>query len=168
MSASIKISVKVPETILGSAIIRNQIERVMRRKTGPEIKRLFGKTVEGWNKKPDFSARFVNRQDLVSVKVWATGRYKNKYALVNFGSPKHIITPRKRGFLHFQSGYDAATKPRTLSSHASSRYGVPIRTQRVSHPGFDAREFDAVIAERIAETFSDDIQKAIGIGVKMS
>lgn len=168
MSARIRITVTVPSIILQSSLVRNEILQKMQRKTAPDLRRLFGQTVQGWVDKPDFSQKFHNGTEAVSTEVWPAGNSKGAqiYRLVNEGAPPHIITPKgsnRRGVLRFQTGYRRSTTPRVLGSRANSRYGDTVSALVVRHPGFEARAFDETIAEEYAPTFAEDMQDAIKI-----
>jgi len=148
--------------VLRSDFVRQQIMSKMQHKTAPDLKRMFGLTVQGWKNKPDWSQKFVNSTGELRTEVWASGAGASQYGLVNAGSPRHPITP-KRGFLVFQRGYRRSTNPRTLSSSANSRYGDIVKSKGFIHPGFEARKFDETIAEQYEPTFADDMQDAIKI-----
>ncbi len=163
MSVNIRISVTVPDSVLRSEFIRDQIMAKMQSKTAPDIKRLFGQTVNGWANKPDWSQRFTNSVDEVSTEVWPSGQHAAQYSIVNQGSPAHVIRPRNRGMLRFQVGYRRSTTPRVLSSRANSRYGDVVSSGMVRHPGFEARDFDAAIRDEYAPTFAEDMQEAIKV-----
>jgi len=164
----IRITVKVPELVLRSDFVRQQIMSKMQHKTAPDLKRMFALTVQGWANKPDFSQKFVNNVSQVSTEVWPSGSNKAAivYRIVNNGAPAHIITAKRRnrrGMLVFQRGYAASTSPRVLSSGRNFRFGEIVRTPAVIHPGFAARAFDETIAEQYEQTFADDMQDAIKI-----
>lgn len=161
MSVSIQVTVEVPDNVINDADVRREIESMLRNRTGPELQRQFKKTVDGWEGAPSFPKKLTSKSNYLSVAVYASGTHADKYALVNFGSPPHPITPRRGGMLRFQPGYRAATKPRVIGSRAKSRSGRTIGARRVSHPGFEAREFDLAIAEEIAPRFAEDVQDAI-------
>jgi len=158
MAVSVSITVEVPDNILNDADVRDEIQRMLRQRTGPELRKQFGKTVDGWDHKPSFSQKFATRNDYLSVTVSTT---QEQYAIVNYGAPPHRITPRRGGMLRFQPGYTAATKPRVISSRAKRRSGPVIGAFSVEHPGFEAREFDTTIAEEIAPGFAEDVQDSI-------
>lgn len=165
---SIRITVTVPAIVLNSSFVRDQIMRKMRQKTGPDLRREFKETVEGWTSAPDFSQTVFMNQDGIITHVFPSGNGTAKYELVNAGSPPHIITPRRRGMLRFQTGYRAATRPRVIGSRAKARSGNFISTPIVRHPGFEARAFDQTIAEEYADTFAEDMQDAIKMAVGRS
>lgn len=161
MAVEVSITVTVPKSLLNDAQVRAEIERTLKADTTRDLKAQFDKTVEGWLDKPSFSQRFTNRVDYLSVTVFASGPNADTYALVNAGAPAHTITPRRGGLLRFQPGYQAATRPRVIGSRAKRRSGAYIATMQVQHPGFEAREFDQVIAETVDPKFRKDIQDAI-------
>jgi hypothetical protein len=163
--ANIRITVKVPEIVLNSDFILTRISQKMKSKTGPDLRALFRRTVEGWDNPPDFSQKFHVGRDYCSTTVWPSGRNKNQYNLVNEGSPPHIILPRRARMLRFQVGYRAATKPRVIGSSAKQRFGPYTGSAGVAHPGFEAREFDSAIAEEYQDTFAADMQDAINVAV---
>lgn len=159
----INITVTVPEYVLNSNFVRSQIVRAMQSKTAPDLRRLFGKTVEGWSGKPNFLQKFTNSAGYVSTTVWPSQGNKDgkKYTYINNGTARRTIVPHRGGMLRFQPGYRAGTRPRVLSSRSYSRSGPFVSARAVSHE-ITAREFDAEIAEQYAETFVKDMQEVIG------
>lgn len=166
MSVKIQITVTVPEIVINSATVRNAIVNKMQRKTAPDLKRMFGLTVNGWQDKPAFLQKFTNRTDFVSTQVWPGQNTKGgkTYRIVNEGSPAHRIRPRRAKLLRFQPGYRAGTRPRVLNSTSYSRFGNIVSARGVNHPGFEARDFDEEIAEQYGPTFAQDMQDAIHVG----
>ena len=163
MTASVQIIVTVPDSLINDARVRDEIEKALRTRTAPELRRQFNKTVEGWGHKPGFSQKFASRTDYISATVYASGPNADQYGIVNYGSPPHRIPARRGGMLRFYSGYSAATRPRVIGSRAKRRSGeIWVAREIPKHPGFDAREFDVAIAEEIAPGFEKDINEAIG------
>jgi hypothetical protein len=158
---NIRIKVTVPEIVLDSSFVREKIKQVMRQKTGPDLRKEFKKTVEGWADSPDFSITVYEASNSIITHVFPSGNGTANYTRVNEGAPPHIIRPRHGGMLRFQTGYRAATSPRVIGSRAKNRYGNVISTPIVHHPGFEARAFDETIALDYYETFVEDIQDAI-------
>lgn len=170
MSVSIEITVTVPEIVLSSATVRHMIVQKMQSKTAPDLQRLFKRTVTGWQDPPNFLQKFTNQVNYVSTTVWPGQSNKGgkTYTLVNNGASPHIIRPRRARVLSFQRGYSAGTRPRVLSSRGYSRFGDFVTAGVVHHKGFDAREFDAEIAEQYAATFAADMQDAIKVATVRS
>lgn len=156
-----RISVTIPKEVFNDAKAVQRIVDAQRRKTGPDIRKMFGNTTEGWKHKPDWSQVQNIGASRIAVRVTPSGNYADQFALVNQGSPPHQIDARGGGILRFRSGYRSATRPRLLRSRAASRYGPMRSAFTVPHPGFDAREFDAEIAEQYLDTFAADMQAAI-------
>lgn len=164
MSPSIRINVTVPEEILNVQSVQESIKSMMRSKTAPALEKYFKGTVDGWEKKPDFSKRFDFTTSRLSTLVFASGSGSDIYALVNAGSPPHIIRAKRVRLLRFQSGYTPSTSPRMLRSKAKSRHGPFVMGPIAHHPGFKAREFDDAISEVYRPTFERDVQEAIDRG----
>ena len=165
MSASIEITVTVPEVLVNSAVVRLKIENALTRKTGPDMMRLFNKTTDSWETRVNFYQRSKNISGYVSVTVYTRSQV---YGYVNFGTPAHTITAKRpSGLLRFQPGYSPATRPKILSSRTKRRSGPIIETYSVEHPGAEAREFDLAVAEEIAESFAEDVQEAISLGASV-
>ena len=167
------ITVTIPKEILSDKIVQDSIALVMVKKTAPETKFLFKKTVFGWANKPSFRQKLTRRAHYMSMYVYASGTNADQYALVNAGADPHVITPIGKGYpLKFKWGgkgsYKASSSPRIIQSKRHYKTG-PVRTfMSVNHPGFPAREFDQAIAEEYAPTFRKDIQDAIGVAAAKS
>jgi hypothetical protein len=175
----ITVNVTVPKEILSQAIVQDAIAQVMVKKTALEVKTLFRKTVFGWKNKPIFRQKLTRRANYMSEEIWADGSSKTRpgglpawkqYALINSGTVKkdYPITPRGQGYpLKFRWGgkgsYKASSTPRIIQSKRHSQSGGIYRTPAVTHPGFDAREFDKTIAEQYDPIFRKDIQDAISV-----
>lgn len=161
----IDIKITIPKEVFNDQDWRRRVIHVQDQKTGPELQKLFRKTVEGWQTKP----RFYKRKHITTYQIGiiahaAKDKEGEIYALVNNGAKPHIIRPRRRGFLRFQTGYRAASRPRFIGGGRKSRFGAFISTPMVRHPGFEAREFDSTIAEFYAPTFVKDMQETFRFG----
>lgn len=164
MPVSVEITVTIPDMTISSSVVRNTIEQAMKRKTGPQIKKLFDQTTVGWSRPPKFDPTYHNSTSEVSTRV---STRSSVYTYVNNGTPPHVIDARRGSVLRFKPGYIAATRPRALSSRKPSRFGAVIRTPSVMHPGIEARDFDVEIAERIYPDFVRDMEEAINLGIKV-
>lgn len=163
MPLRIRMRVTVPETLLRVEAVRKEIGDVLKGETATDLKALFRKTTFGWSNKPTWRWHFTDRAQYMSETVWPDGPNADQYALVNNGSPPHNIFPiNPRGYLMFRPGYRASTVPRVIGSRRNYRSGAYIfRKAIIPHPGFEAREFDATIADTYAPTFKRNIQGAI-------
>lgn len=165
MPISIQIKVTVPKEVFKIEEWRRRVLHIQNVKTGPELQKLFRKTVEGWEKKPRFYKRKHETANQIGVIVHpAEDKAGEIYALVNSGAKPHTIRPRRGGFLRFQTGYRAASRPRFIGGGRKARFGRFISTPIVRHPGFEAREFDSAIAEVYAPTFFKDMQATFNFG----
>lgn len=154
---SIQITVNVPKEIFKIQAWRRRVEHVQSQKTGPDLQKLFRKTVSGWEMKP----RFYRRKHITPYQIGvfvhpAQEKAGDIYVLVNEGAKKHWIRPH-RFFLKFQPGYRAASRPRWIGSGRKSRFGKFVFASIVRHPGFKARDFTGAIAEEYAPTFFRDM-----------
>ena len=175
----IKVNVFVPKDILRQSIVQDAIAHVMVRKTAPEVKTLFRKTVFGWKNKPIFRQLLTKKAGYMSESIWADGSSKTRpnglpawqqYALINSGTSKknYPIRPRGKGYpLRFRWGgkgsYTASSTPGIIQSKRHSQKGKIVKPWVVTHPGFDARHFDTTIRDQYAPIFKKDIQDAIGV-----
>lgn len=162
----IEITVTVPKEIVNTEKVRQAIIDAQNRKTKPGLVRLFGRTVDGWDHKPQFLARRIDTASQLGIRVYPGGPNAAQYAMVNQGARSHIIRPRRARMLRFQPGYRAGTKPRSLSSRHYVRSGGLITTGLVHHPGFEAREFTQTIADEHQSQFEQDMQDAIREGTR--
>jgi len=165
VAISIRITVKVPELVIDSRLVRHSIEQKMRLKTGPELQKEFKKTVAGWTNPPRFNPHYHHVQKL-STEVSTDSE---KYGYVNNGTPEHPIFARRGNLLWFQPGYRAATRPRIISSQRPQRFGAVVPARFIPmHPGIEPRLFDEVIALEYVDTFVEDMQDAIRLAVVRS
>ncbi len=160
-------NVTVPDEIINEAAMRRQIERALRTKTGPDIRRNFQKTTVRWKNKPSWSQKFTSRTNFLSIAVWASGPNADQYGLVNAGARPHRIAARSGGFLRFKPGYRSATLPGKLTTRVAHRSGRTISARAVNHPGFEARRFDETVAEAVAPQFAKDIDEAVKAGARV-
>lgn len=160
----VKISVKtiVPKGKLDFSIFAEEIERTMRGDTTRAVKNLYTGTVDGWKNKPTFSATiFSARGRHIRLRVQPIGRNKDQYNLVSAGARPHPILSRTTKPMSFQTGYRAATQPRSLKSGSAQSFGRVKHAFVVQHPGFEGRKFHEEIAKFYAPIFADDMKKAI-------
>lgn len=166
MALRISVRVTVPKEILNIPAVQQEIASTQREKTAPQLRRLFGQTVEGWGNKPRWDTKQTITSDQISIAVWAAGENADQYQIVNFGVGHYypIVPKRPGGMLIFQEGYRASTRPRVLSSRPYQRFGRIRRAMSVMHPPIEPRAFDETIADEISEDFSTDMQDAIARG----
>lgn len=161
---SIRLKVTVPKEKFTDKRWVEEVVSTMRRKTGPELRFEFQRTVNTWDKKPFFAIHQEVGSQRISTSVHT---FNDIYALVNAGSPSHVIYPKwtrtggiGRGFLRFRSGYASKTKAGSTRSFVGGPFGDFVSARVVHHPGFEARRFDQLIADDYLPTFERDMQEA--------
>ena len=166
MGISISVRVTAPKEIIAIPRVQSEIIKAMLNKTLPSMEKYFGWTVRGWDNPPDWESKLSNDQSSISISVWAAGKNAQQYAWVNNGTDPHPIPPRNPGgFLIFQPGYHAGTRPHALGSEHFTRFGDFVTAKGVNHPGIkNPRQFDQAVADAIDATFKMDMQEAIARG----
>jgi hypothetical protein len=166
MSIKITARVFVPEEVLSVQEVRRRIERTMRNKSWLDVGGEFLKTVRTWKHNVGFDRKIISQSARITLQVYPIGANAWRYNLVNFGSPEHPISPRRGRLLRFQDSYAPKTRVGIIGSFVGGKYGPYTTRSFVTHPGFEAREFDKMIAEQYIDTFAEDIQDAIGLAYK--
>lgn len=161
MAVRISIKVKIPKELMSIPFLRDVLSDTLDQ-SALEVAALFVKTIEGWKKRPTFAIEHEDTPIRMSRLIGPYGRYSKIYSWVNDGTNLHEITPRNAPFLRFMSGYDAATRPRSLNSHPARRFGYWVSRLRVEQKT-EARLFTEEIADQYAEVFFDNVQRAVGI-----
>lgn len=160
-SLGVKIKVILPKEVFNSEKVRQAIEHKMIRKTAPDLRTEFEKTVRTWKDQPTWKTETEFGVQILAVRVLT---YSTTYRLVNAGARPHIIRPRHKKVLRFQTQFRAKSRPRVVGSFAGGKSGPYVSSLGVHHPGHEAREFDKEIAEQYQETFQKDVQEAISEG----
>lgn len=127
----------------------------------PKLRKLFNETTFGWKTKPRMGWSQTKTYDEISIKVYPVGEGSDTWNLLNEGSPAHRIVA-KRKYMSFRPGYKSSTTPGTLRSKRAYRSGPYYKAGVIEgHPGFKARKFTELIAEKFADEFGEDMHKAI-------
>lgn len=127
----------------------------------PKLRKLFNETTFGWKTKPRMGWAQTKNSGEISLKIYPVGDGSDTWNLLNEGSPAHSIRA-KRKYMSFRKGYKASTTPGILRSKRAYRSGPYWKTNFIArHPGFPARKFTELIAEKYAEGFQSDMQSAI-------
>ena len=157
----ISIKVTLPKVEFARKKWLDSIASKQRAKALPKLRALFRQTVFGWSVKPDFGWSQTKTSGEISINVYPRGEGADIWNLVNKGSPPHRIP--KTGFARmvYRPGYKAATKPGSLQSGRKYRSGKPRVSYSIDHPGFEARNFTELIAEKYASDFAMDMQEAV-------
>jgi len=140
--------------------IRDAGERAMKAHIKDDVVPMFEKTTElGWEKKPKFidtvtpAVQFVVGKVVTMDEIWA---------LVNAGAKRHDI-PKQPGFVSFQTGYVAKTKPGWIGSQQGGSFGEWVTQRQVQHPGFEARDFVGAIAKEIPDKLIEKFRKELEV-----
>lgn len=158
---SFSVKVDLPKQPFATKKWLDEIARVQRQTSVPRLKKLFQQTVFGWSNKPDFGWAQKRTSSEMSITMYPQGPYADIWNLVSSGSPPHTINPRQGGFLRFKPGYRPATRPESLQSRRAYRSGSIVGARKVSHPGFEPRNFPELIAREYENPYIGDIQGAI-------
>lgn len=144
----------LPKGKFDPEIYKEQWERTLRQRVKPDLTRLFKMTVSGWENKPTFRGTINKSTSFLRLLVKATGPHADLYEMIDItGAKPHVITPKNAPQLAYQPGYTSATSPRVLRSRRKRRSGPIVTARKVSHPGFEPREFSETIAEQYQRTY---------------
>lgn len=80
------------------------------------------------------------------------------YGKMDLGTKRHIIRARRAPMLVFRAGgFKAKTKVRVLSSFRGSPGQNWVSKKQVKHPGTKARQFSAIIGERMGKRIAQEM-----------
>lgn len=129
-------------------------------KTAEDIRKDFLKTVATWEHEvtftievPDAYVRTVSTADSI-------------YGMLNAGTPPHLIFPRNKTMLRFNTPFQAKTVPQSISSGPGSVGSQTVFSRGVAHPGTKARDWDLTIALKWLDIFPKRMQQAIRKAVR--
>lgn len=97
----------------------------------------------------------------VTDRVWSYTTQSNIMVWVDDGTKPHIIRPKKAGFLAFQTGFIAKTKPSQIMSGPGANFGLTAFAKEVHHPGTDPRNISNKIGENADGYLAKMIQDAL-------
>lgn len=102
----------------------------------------------------------------VTDRVWSYITADNPMVWVDDGTKPHKIRPKTLGpgfggFLHFQTGHIAKTKPGQIASGPGARFGPFVLAKEVDHPGTDPRDISITIGEKAGDHLSRSIDTAL-------
>jgi hypothetical protein len=128
--------------------------------------------VRNWKKKPKWRIHSVRSRQQLGAQLETTGDVREIWAYVDKGTGQYApgggapywIYPRSPGGkLHFQTGYDAKTRPIAKANVGSGQAsGDWVMSDGVQHPGIKGRKFSQTYRERILEpTFKPRLVKRV-------
>ncbi|MBK7366193.1 MAG: hypothetical protein IPI97_14845 [Nitrosomonas sp.] len=160
---SVKVNITLPKRDFASRKWLEAMASKQRSVVLPKLRAVFKKTIYGWSeaKQPDFGWVQTRNNNSMTLAMYPKGPNAELWALVSRGAPAHPIPARTGGLLRFKKGYRSATRPGTLMSRRAYRSN-PVWTARVvAHPGFEPRNFPAMITQEFANIFTKDMQDAL-------
>lgn len=114
----------------------------------------FDVTTQTWKNRPSFAIDEQPGERVISTD-------DEIYGYVNDGTRPHIIRARNAKVLAFGTPSSPKTAPRVIGSTSGGRGSTVVKVRQVQHPGTDAREFDATIADKWEEKLPEIVQRAI-------
>lgn len=115
---------------------------------------LFQATTRTWKHQPAFIPS-------PTVRGWKIDTNSQIYQWVDQGTRPHIISAKNAPFLTFRYPYQAATKPRWISSRQAALGKNWARKKSVNHPGTEARNFTDEIMKRIQTRAANKVREAL-------
>lgn len=119
---------------------------------GKIVKRDHERVVAQWDHKVKFGYVYDVSGNEISANVYAYGANKKIWFWVNYGTKPHIIRPKKKKFLKFQTGYSPRTARGGFGGPGKA-FGGWVSAKEVHHPGIRAREFTKDITNRARPRF---------------
>lgn len=162
MAIRMSVRLSLPKKQFKDIHVKDAIYNTQQAKTGPEVKKMFEGTTEGWKTHVDFKTNQIVSGSRIGIQIFPNN--SDVYNMVSLGTPRHPI-PKKPGFVRYQAGYISATLPGSLRSIGAQRFGSFRTAKQVNHPGFQGRDFDFLIGEKYKSTFYKDMQDAINEAV---
>ena len=158
----ISIKVDLPKVDFAKKKWLDKIATAQRKESVSQLRALFNKTVYGWSTKPRMGYVQTKSASEITLRVYPTGPGSDIWNLLNVGSPRHYIYPKRPGgTLRFRTGYRAATTPGSIQSRRKYRSGPTVTARVVNHPGFEPRKFTELMAEEYANRYAMDMQAAV-------
>lgn len=146
-------TIKLPRDLFNTAKLERAIENAL---TGSAkaAKIDFDVTMQTWKKRPTFTIDTEPGKRTISTD-------NEIYGYVNDGTEPHPIVAKNAPTLVFGVPFKAKTSVRVIGSGPGARGSTIRRPKAAQHPGTDAREFDAVIAEKWDEQLPVTMQRSI-------
>ena len=135
------------------------------RSIGKEIKEDFDKTVETWDKKPDFKLSVSLAGSTPSVTVETIDEV---YKWVDEGTKAHWVEPVNAKVLAFRTSYQAKTSPGVIGSGAGGASGDMVFSKGHEVSGIKARKFSKKIQDKWKGEFGKRMASAMKQAAKAS
>lgn len=119
-----------------------------------------------WSTSPVWNSK-VSAGAKITLTLRPTGAGAKKWRWVSGGTKRHDITPKRRSYLVFGSGYVPKTLPGgTFAKSGNGEYiGDTVFTKYVDHPGIDARNFEQDVVDEKEGAVNGAIAAAVARAV---
>lgn len=147
-----------------AARIEAEIAATLRSDVAALLSSALAKRSANWSKSPKWNAR-VSVGGSIILDLKPTGEGKKLWTWVSGGTGRHDITPKRRKWLKFESGYVPKTLPKGTFGQAGKYIGGTVFTQYVNHPGIDARNFEQDVVDEEGRKVEGMIEAAVARAV---
>jgi hypothetical protein len=134
-------------------------------KYAPFIVKDLDRIVRPWKgEKPEFKPISMVKGGafILQIRVVGSEEGRNKFKWLNEGTRPHKIKPKGNYPLRFRTGYGAGSKPKsTFTFGATAASGPEVFAREVNHPGFPAREWTNLTAEKHQRTYEIWMERAM-------
>lgn len=120
----------------------------------------FARTTATWDHDVTFDVRRASEYEVT------IGTTDAIYAMLNAGTPAHLIFPRNGRYLAFSVPFRAKTVPGSIHSGPGSVGSQTVYSRGVAHPGTAAREWAKTIAETWRDVWPDRLQRSIRVSLR--
>lgn len=124
-------------------------------KTADAVRTDFLRTTKTWSSNPSFGIRVPDPM----IREIATSHAI--YAMLDAGTPRHLIFPRRSRVLHFTTPFQSKTLPQWIGSRGGKRGTSEVWSRGVDHPGTAPRDWALTLAIRYLDLFPTAMQREI-------
>lgn len=151
------------------AAIRKELSLELRATAG-ELNNSVLNVVRDWKNRPSFMIIMTVQTDYLCVELIPSGPYRHIFTYIDKGTGRYgskgkayeIKPKKKEGFLKFQTGYSAFTKPiAQYNVGTGKKFGPWVSVKSVIHPGIKPRYFLKTQGEKLTPPFPTRINAAI-------
>lgn len=144
-----------------SSVFREDTAKVLEDVAGGMLKD-YARTVSTWKKKPQFKTEIDTgigeSRGQTSVKIETNDPV---YAYVDQGTKKHIIRPRRKRSLVFNSRFKPKTGPMSLQAGPGLSAPPLVGAKVVRHPGTKPRNFNKRIKQKWEPEYKKQMKNAM-------
>lgn len=143
-----------------SSVFREDTNKVLMDVAGGMLKD-YNRTVQTWKKKPKFETKTdtgVGTGGKASITVETTDPV---YGYVDQGTKKHVIRPKRKRALIFNSKFKPKTGPMSLQSGPGLSAPPVVGARVVHHPGTKPRNFNKRIKQKWEPEYKRQMKNAL-------